>query len=407
MSRQSVAPGRGLSLTEELERLEQSITLTLQEIDSNFSKAHRIVTTSILPIVEQYAQHSQDVWEGSKFWKQFFEASANVSLSGYEEPALDDDATYTGSIEHEMSLTTPPRDTGELDDVEDSTADQNEDQSSLLLDSPSNATGVHSTPRLLSSGKKALRSPPPSRQRTANLPSRPRQESRQAPQDDEPSTPRPNAAARDDAGSSPFEPPSAFQPSTTRRTNNDPLLHRVLDKTYRVAATPHSARRYQAPPVAAADTTPATKREKYFDSSPMSSPAIAPPQLRSDLFSPARPPRTPRSPAPTTRITSTGKAVSFPAANAAALLRTPALWDSDPGSDSDDGLNYDMSPPKTMQFAVPQGRLVATPAREASRRIVADLLASAGGVWEDEEETGDLEAPSPTVVRGVEEEDMF
>jgi len=57
---------RNLTLTEELEKLEQSITLTLQEIDSNFSKAHRIVTSSILPIVEQYAKHSSDVWEGSK-----------------------------------------------------------------------------------------------------------------------------------------------------------------------------------------------------------------------------------------------------------------------------------------------------------------------------------------------------
>lgn len=65
MSRQTAAP-RALSLTEELEKLEQSITLTLQEIDSNFSKAHRIVTTSILPIVEDYARHSNDVWEGSK-----------------------------------------------------------------------------------------------------------------------------------------------------------------------------------------------------------------------------------------------------------------------------------------------------------------------------------------------------
>lgn len=64
MSRQ--APSRTLTLTEELEKLEQSITLTLQEIDSNFSKAHRIVTTSILPIVEEYAKHSSDVWEGSK-----------------------------------------------------------------------------------------------------------------------------------------------------------------------------------------------------------------------------------------------------------------------------------------------------------------------------------------------------
>lgn len=61
---------RSLTLTEELEKLEQQITLTLQEIDSNFSKAHRIVTTSILPIVEDYAKHSNEVWEGSKVGSQ-------------------------------------------------------------------------------------------------------------------------------------------------------------------------------------------------------------------------------------------------------------------------------------------------------------------------------------------------
>lgn len=87
MSRAGVSSARPLSLTEELEKLEQSITLTLQgkitpplpflskhrlftntisEIDHNFSRAHRIVTTSILPVVEQYANHSNAVWEGSK-----------------------------------------------------------------------------------------------------------------------------------------------------------------------------------------------------------------------------------------------------------------------------------------------------------------------------------------------------
>ena len=66
MSRSSTSTARPLSLTEELEKLEQSITLTLQEIDHNFSRAHRIVTSSILPIVEQYAEHSNAVWEGSK-----------------------------------------------------------------------------------------------------------------------------------------------------------------------------------------------------------------------------------------------------------------------------------------------------------------------------------------------------
>jgi len=102
------AASRSLTLTEELERLEQQITLTLQEIDSNFSKAHRIVTSSILPIVEQYGKHSSDVWESSKFWKQFFEASANVSLSGYEEGALDDqDATNTELDTTATALETP------------------------------------------------------------------------------------------------------------------------------------------------------------------------------------------------------------------------------------------------------------------------------------------------------------
>lgn len=40
--------------------------LTRAEIDHNFSQAHRIVTTSILPLVEQYSENSRDVWEGAK-----------------------------------------------------------------------------------------------------------------------------------------------------------------------------------------------------------------------------------------------------------------------------------------------------------------------------------------------------
>ena len=64
---------RPLTLTSELERIEQSITLTLQEIDAHFSVTHRILTTSILPLVARYGDHSQSVWESTKFWKQFFE----------------------------------------------------------------------------------------------------------------------------------------------------------------------------------------------------------------------------------------------------------------------------------------------------------------------------------------------
>lgn len=83
------------------------------------------------------------------------------------------------------------------------------------------------------------------------------------------------------------------------------------------------------------------------------------------------------------------------------------VWDSDE-EDTDDfhggGGTMGISPPKTMQFHIPASRLLRTPAREASKRIVDDLLAEAradgnesndddvaGGEkgntkWEDDEE---------------------
>ena len=59
------------------------------------------------------------------------------------------------------------------------------------------------------------------------------------------------------------------------------------------------------------------------------------------------------------------------------------LGDEDDDTDDlfrgEDGRFGGMSPPKTMQFHVPASRVVRTPAGEASRRIVGDLLLSAGG----------------------------
>ena len=50
---------------ERLERLEQAITLCLQEIDHNFIRCHR-VATACLPVVERYAEKSRAVWDGAK-----------------------------------------------------------------------------------------------------------------------------------------------------------------------------------------------------------------------------------------------------------------------------------------------------------------------------------------------------
>ncbi|KAF2207745.1 hypothetical protein CERZMDRAFT_114940 [Cercospora zeae-maydis SCOH1-5] len=368
-------PPRGLTLTEELEKLEQQITLTLQEIDSNFSKAHRIVTSSILPIVEDYAKHSNDVWEGSKFWKQFFEASANVSLSGYEENANEDN-TQTDATQSFQTST----------DYEDSTitgATAHEDEEEFSAESPTQMTGLQTTPKLPTSTSK-------SSSKTRSQGSRPASSYRSP-------SPRKYTGRNPRGGNTP--------------ENHDPLMHRVLDKSYRIQATPMTQRRQQKAQAASKPIPATATKKQLWDDSPQSSPEVSAPQLRSELFSPAK--AAPRTPGvsvltPATRktgpppTTSTGRQL-FSAqdkAYTASKDRTRASHMFE-DSDEDEDFLVEISPPKTMQFHVPQSRLVQTPAREASKKIVDDLLLTAGADATDDIEDDDFEfeVPSPSVVR--------
>ncbi|KAF2732764.1 hypothetical protein EJ04DRAFT_469656 [Polyplosphaeria fusca] len=394
MSRPSMAPQRNLSLTEELEKLEQSITLTLQEIDHNFSRAHRIVTTSILPIVQQYGRHSEAVWEGSKFWKQFFEASANVSLSGYEAPDQDDTAHET-THDSQLSLdqtaddtvtgatATPPKpySSHAEDDFEDTST----------LDSPTTAH-AHSTPRAPHTATKGPLFAEYSSPYETLKREREGEVTGKAPQ---PTTPGKHQALPDmtmTPESSPFAPPTTSKKAAQH--NQDPILHRVLDKTYRVAATPHTARK-QKPSVG---LTPGTTSHSHaalarweMDSSPPSSPA---PQLRADIFS--SPLKAPRTPGVSVQQTP-GKGKQ-----AVKTTQTRDVFDSDSGEED----HAEYSPPKTMQFHIPQSRLLQTPAREASKKIVEDLLLTAGGDITSDLDQADDDSPS-VVRRQVDLDDSF
>ncbi|KAF2101839.1 hypothetical protein NA57DRAFT_73279 [Rhizodiscina lignyota] len=437
MSRQSAAAARNLTLTEELEKLEQSITLTLQEIDHNFSRAHRIVTTSILPVVEQYAKHSEAVWEGSKFWKQFFEASANVSLSGYEEAAIDDDATYAdhtnaGSSAFGSRTTTPVDDTMTTDKYRSDGEEHDlQDIDESLLTSPS----VHasSTPRepptTRAKAKAKFPSKPPTTTATiADYPSpyeslkREIQGSSSPPAAPptttiaiDPVTPGKAQSTLPDMTMSPDSSPFAMSASTAqndgRKQNNDVLLHRVLDKNYRIAATPHTARKTTQHAKSAMGTTPATTTRtgaaRFLDSSPMSSPDVPAPQLRADLFSPAKA-RTPGVSVQTPSYKRRARKSLDTDGGAAAgeqrtrdifgttTMRSRAAFESDSEDDTND---LGFSPPKTMQFHIPQSRILQTPAREASKRIVEDLLLTAGGDITDSQELHIQDEDSPSVVR--------
>jgi len=371
--------------------------------------------------------------ETQQFWKQFFESSANVSLSGYEEPPSQYDtteatvtedssaATHT-TLETSQSYETPSAQHISTDSIQDL------DLSNLTI-SPS-----HSTPR------------PSAKQRApqttfADYPS-PYEALRQeisntttdvsvvsdanAPQTPgNPSTFYAGEIRTTTPQSSPFLPPhpiSIPRPSTRKKT--DPILHRVLDRNYRVQATPLTTNRYVNTQSRTA-VTPATAsrtRRDLFESTLSSSPDVAPPELHAEIFSsPQRKPRTP------------GVSVLTPARNKAQTSKLaappPAIWDSD--DDLDDDVPFDQSPPKTMHFHVPQSRLLKTPGmcqphhqaaetvwkpsadirkpavKQASKRIVEDLLATAGvGRDDDQEFTDEIETQafgvdenSPSVVR--------
>jgi len=79
--------------------------------------------------------------------------------------------------------------------------------------------------------------------------------------------------------------------------------------------------------------------------------------------------------------------------------RKTGNWDSDDDLDDDeDTAVFGRSPPKTMQFHIPQNRLLKTPAKEASKRIVSDLLLTAGGSGDITDEYGN----SPSVIHRTE-----
>lgn len=166
--------------------------------------------------------------------------------------------------------------------------------------------------------------------------------------------------------SSPFIPPVSHEkPRSATQKGSDPVLHHLNDRTYRVQATP-LGKGYDATRSRFA-VTPKTSATKYaFEDSPMSSPEPEAPQLNPELFSSPLKPQTPGTGRKTRP--SGNRPCGTPKPGESVL--TPAKggfgkrsdWDSDDdqfGDEAEDELG--VSPPKTMQFHIPQSRLMKTP----------------------------------------------
>jgi DASH complex subunit ASK1 len=177
---------------------------------------------------------------------------------------------------------------------------------------------------------------------------------------------------------------------------HDPLIHMMLDKNYRIEATPHkNAPRLppRYPDQNARTRTPGTGRRAPprgrnalddLDSSPM----MEAPQLNAAIFN--SPVRAPRVPGVSVLTPAKPKPRDMPheelEENASISTRSHKthVWDSD---SDDDGLPEGMSPPKTMQFHIPQSKLLKTPGmchelifvifdltKQQLRRLVKGLL---------------------------------
>ncbi|KAF8324075.1 hypothetical protein DL93DRAFT_2162162 [Clavulina sp. PMI_390] len=65
---------------DQIELLDQLITLKLQETDEHWADIHKIIINELLPTVRRYSEKSQPTREAAHFWKEFYETAANIKL---------------------------------------------------------------------------------------------------------------------------------------------------------------------------------------------------------------------------------------------------------------------------------------------------------------------------------------
>ncbi|KAG5733782.1 DASH complex subunit ask1 [Termitomyces sp. T112] len=91
---------------DQIEQMEQLITLKLQNIDANFAKIHHLLANKVLPALKRYAVSTEPVREAAKFWTSFYEQAAQIKI-----PTFDDYSTVNEeSQQPEMTSTSTMQD---------------------------------------------------------------------------------------------------------------------------------------------------------------------------------------------------------------------------------------------------------------------------------------------------------
>ncbi|EGO05365.1 hypothetical protein SERLA73DRAFT_164914 [Serpula lacrymans var. lacrymans S7.3] len=106
-----VVPGLDTSaaVNDQIDQIEQLITIKLQNIDANFSRIQHLMSTKLLPAVKRYAVSTEPVREAAKFWTSFYEEAAQVRIPTYEEYSSLHEQQSQSDYEGSHSDTTPAR----------------------------------------------------------------------------------------------------------------------------------------------------------------------------------------------------------------------------------------------------------------------------------------------------------
>ncbi|KAG6857295.1 hypothetical protein H0H87_006488 [Tephrocybe sp. NHM501043] len=99
---------------DQIEQMEQLITLKLQNIDANFSKIHHVLANKVLPALKRYAVATEPVREAAKFWTSFYEQAAQIQIPSYDDHSTINDGSRqpeTISEVQEPSVVTAPSET--------------------------------------------------------------------------------------------------------------------------------------------------------------------------------------------------------------------------------------------------------------------------------------------------------
>ncbi|KAH9984074.1 hypothetical protein BJV74DRAFT_590288 [Russula compacta] len=87
------------SVNDQIDQIDQLITLKLQDIDANFSRMQQVLSNRILPAFKRYSIGTEPVREAAKFWTSFYEQAAQVRIPTSDDFSSLQEASSGAAVE--------------------------------------------------------------------------------------------------------------------------------------------------------------------------------------------------------------------------------------------------------------------------------------------------------------------